>query len=90
MTTKRELARLVRVTRALGSWHEAPGVRSFACPIHYEAKLRAGDREGLSHRFTVYGAADRDPTSVAAVTAALASHLADAADNGEPCDASFA
>lgn len=84
--TKTDLARLVRVSRGLGSWHEAPGVRSFACPVAYEARNRAGERTGLAHRFTVFGRPDRDPTTVAAVTAALAAHLDDVDADDQPCN----
>lgn len=84
--TKTEMARLVRKARAAGSF--AIGgrshIREFYCPAHREALDSVHDRS-LPHRFTVEVHPWEDPTTVAAVTKALRSHIEDAATNGEPC-----
>lgn len=72
--TKTELARLVRVTRTLGSFVESATERSFYCPVDHEWRRRNHER-GVSHRFTVAHHPWETGDSVAAVTAALADHL---------------
>lgn len=72
--TKTELARLVRVTRALGSFVECATKRSFYCPVDHEWRRKHHER-GVSHRFTVTHHPWESGDSVTAVTAALADHL---------------
>lgn len=72
--TKKELARLVRLARSMGSYVESARERSFPCPLDMEAKRREYDRT-VAHRFTVPHQPWESGQSVAEVTKALADHL---------------
>ncbi len=93
MITKKELSRLTSLTMSLGHFRpESYGrERTFLCPVHYEAKRAKDVRETeiKTHRFSVfqpYGRLSDDPLLKGDVQDALAQHLADADENGEPCD----
>lgn len=91
--TKKELARLARVTMALGSYADKPssGEREFVCPVHHEALRARGIRgnEIRTHKFTVFQPYSRrsdQPFLMSDVIEHLRRHLEDAEVNGEPCD----
>ena len=72
--TKTELARLVRIARSFGYYHESATEKSFPCPLDIEAKRKEHDHT-VAHRFTVVHAPWDSGQSVSEVTAALADHL---------------
>jgi hypothetical protein len=81
--TSKEIARLTWVSMRLGSYHISATERQFVCPVAYEAKPSGS---GVSHRFSVHHMPWEKPDRVPVVKLALASHLADAEINGEPCE----
>lgn len=89
--TKTELARLVRKARSYGTFgrhQDEPGTWSMMCPVMQEAmaEARVDYRDGIHcHKFPVYHLPWEHTPTVALVTKALASHLADAEENDEPC-----
>ena len=94
MITEKELSRLTSLTMSFGMWRTSAYSReyTFTCPVHYEAKRakRVSEVEyGRTHRFSVfqpYGRLSDDPLLKRDVQAALAQHLADADENGTPCN----
>lgn len=91
-TTKTELARLVRKARSLGTFgrfEDEAGTWAMLCPVMHEAMVKVGAtyRDGIRcHYFPVHHLPWEHTPTVALVTKALASHLEDAEENGEPCD----
>lgn len=72
--TKRELARLVRLARSVGSYVESARERSFSCPVDMEWRQKNHDSR-VAHRFTVHHHPWESGDRVADVTKALADHL---------------
>lgn len=83
--TKAQLTKLASQARSYGTFglhEEERGTWSMICPVHRNA-LEDGLR---AHRFPVHHLPWEHTPTAGMVRDALTRHLADAYENGEPCD----